>query len=664
MVTISTSRLQRLSISNYGSRMLPRCLVILRRLTATHLVAALAITNGWPTTFAAETGTVPNLVVSSFDLGTVDQVRATAQELTEELNSQEWCSAKPLAAARVWNEVPSGVDAREWLSIVTVGYGNQAEAYALMFDGPHGTARLIAHTPNPKGTKSGLPFWYSPFVTLLNGFRGGYATSSSAPSAVRPLRIELREVAAATEAKIADKPGFGDALTVGRERIVPPLKAVALAAACDAGWSPTLSLAAPPAIFSRAVVEVQVLDQACRFRITFSHNGAESVVAKERVPWEEFHDQLTALFRAPLGDERIHDFVRLSPARVALLAAHADRVAYLVDNELAALDVSTGREAWRLRIPKGPATAPKRLERYTVSPSIGGAPRLIRWTKSLAEIAWADGKEMPLAPVAVATSWAFDVDDKSGVVAAAGERLVRYVGGKEAWSSPEASPITTQPKIVGDRVVAGNERGDLFAVALADGKLLWRVKLAGRAAGPITQAGSLALVFSPQDETLAAIDPLDGSTKWRFAAGDRLLQPPLEHAGRILIVTKQNRIVAIEPQSGSILAETTRPTWIVGLEIVGQEGTQRLALLELDGNGVLLDDALKPIWEVRLASRPTGRPAIISMPVTWASTEKAPSADDLLATITADAVKRQPFFLMTDADGFLYRISPLGTKQP
>ncbi|MCE9606368.1 MAG: PQQ-binding-like beta-propeller repeat protein [Planctomycetia bacterium] len=589
--------------------------------------------------------------------------------MAAELNAQEWCSAKPLATARVWNEVPAGVDPKQWLSIVTVGYGNQAEAYALMFDGPQGTARLIAHAPNPKGTLSGVPHWYSPFVTLLNGFRIGYGAAS--PSAPLPLQIEFREVVVANAAKIADKPGFGDALTVGREKIVPPLKAITLAAACSAGWSPTLSSASSQPIPARAVVEIQVLDQACRFRVTFSQEGSESVIVKERVPWEEFHEQLTALFRLPLGDKRIHDFVRLAPARVALLAANGNRLAYLVDDELAALDAATGREAWRIRIPKAPAAGAKRIEQYVVSPGAndtvrgtnGTEPRLFRWTKSLAEIAWTDGKETPLAPVAVAANWAFDVDDKSGAVTVAGARLTRYIAGKEVWGATETSPITTQPKIDGDRVVAGNERGELFALALADGKPLWRVALAGSVAGPITKAGGLRLVFSPKEETLSAIDPRDGSTKWRFAAGDRLLQPPLEHAGRVLVVTKQNRIVALDPQTGSILVETTRPTWIVGVEIVVQDGAPRPALLDLDGKAVLLGDDLKPKWEVRLASRPTGRPVVTSLPVTWTQPEKAPSAEDLVAAIAADSVQRQTFFLTTDADGFLYRLSPPGAKQ-
>jgi outer membrane protein assembly factor BamB len=628
----------------------------------TSLVVALVT----PSATIATDAVPPKFVISSFDLGTVPQVRATAAELATELNAAEWCAAEPNATAKLWHEVPAGVDPKQWISVVTVGYAKQAEAYAFMFDGPQGAARLVAHAPNPQGTLRGAPHWYAPFVKLLNGFRIGYA--QPAPSSP-PLQLEIREVAAPAAAAVAgNKPGFDDALTIGPEKIVPPLKAILLAAACRGGWSPTFAAASPSSAASsstasRAVVELQVLDQACSFQIKFTHEGTESVVTKDRVPWEEFHDQLVSLFRLPLGDKSVRDLLRLAPGRVELLVAAGDRLAYLVDDELAALDTATGREAWRLRIPQSPVARTKKIERYVVRRDpADGRPRLFRWTKTLAEISLLDGSETPFAPTPTVTGWSFDVDGKSGAITSDGAKLTRYVAGKEVWSATETSPLTAGPIIAGDRVLAATDRGELFALALSDGKPLWRVKSPQPIVGSITPLGPMLLAFSPGDETLSAVDPQDGATKWRFAAGDMLLQAPFVHAGRLIVVTKQNRIAALDPTSGSLLAETTRPTWLVGVESVLVDKSPQLAIVDLNGRAALLNDQLQPSWQAQLASRPTGRPALLRMPAFWRTNAKSEPKNELLAAVEADSVPQQTFFLTTDADGFLYKLALPETK--
>lgn len=532
---------------------------------------------------AGETVSRPRFVVSSFDLGTVPQVKATAAELVAELTADEWCTAEAKASAK-WNEVPLGVDPKQWVSVVTVGYGNRADAYALMFDGPQGSARLIAHTPNPKGTLRGVPYWYSPFVKLLNGFRVGYAAPPPPPASSPPLFIQVREVAAPTKIAVGNKPTLDEARTIDPEKVLPPLKALLLATACEAGWAPAFVPEALGHIGSLSLVEVevQVLDQACSFTFRFTHAGRSLKIVKERVSWEEFHDQLTALFRLPLDDKHIHDFVRLGAGRVELLAAHGDRIAYLVDDELAALDTATGREAWRIRIPQPVGARTKKIEQYAVRRDASdGRPRLYRTSGKPAEIAWADGKEL-LVP------------------------------------NLPAEPIAT--------------------------------------------VGDLQFVFDPADETLTALEGKGRATKWRFAAGDRLFQPPQEFAGQVLVVTKQNRIVLLDPASGKVTAETTRPTWIVGVDVVKHHGVLNLAVTDLDGNAVLLGDGLQTVWQAKIPTRPTGRPAVVLMPAVFQKPAAAPGGDDLLTAIAADATKPQEFFVLTDADGFMYRLTLPGRK--
>jgi outer membrane protein assembly factor BamB len=587
----------------------------------------------------------PEFVLSGFDLGAVDQVRPNATELAAELAAQGWCTAKGVAKTTgEWSEVPAGVDPDKWVSVVTVGFGNRAEAYAFQFTGPNRAARLVAHVSHRKRWTPSGDRWLPPFTNLLDGFHIAYTEAQKAP----PLPALQLEVVLATP-KNAE-----EALTVPPEKVFPPVRAIATAAACVAGWSPTTQRAD-----ARARVEVRVRDQACDFRVTFTQGGKDAVLNRERVPWEEFHDQLAVLLSLPTRST-VADFVRPSPEGVTLLGVEAGRIVCVVDDELTALDAATGAEAWRLRVPQA-KTGPKRVERYAARRDAAGKLRLFRTTTALAEVAVADGAITQLAPAAVV---AFDVGSDGEVVAVQGAKLVGYTRGKEAWSVPTPEPITAGPRLESDRVLFGNGRGELVALSRADRRELWRVTLGKQLTGPVIAAGAIRLAFSADDETLFAVDPKDGSVKWKFAAGDALVQPPIEHDGEVVVVTKGNRVARLDPATGAVVVEAKWPTWVVSAEPVTVGGQSRLAVGDVSGRVVLLNRDLKRTWEASLGTRATGRVAVVSAPPVWKGKPRPAKGgpDDLLDAIAADAAGAKPFLLATDGRGFLFKLTTEGTR--
>jgi outer membrane protein assembly factor BamB len=608
----------------------------------------------WAVVVSAADPALPQFAVSAFDLGAVDQVAPQAAGIAAELNAAEWCNAEPQSAGGEWNQVPSGVDSSRWLSVVTVGFGKQADAYVFQFNGPGGAARLAAHLPHRKRYSNGAEQWFPPFERLLRVFHANYVNSE--PTSPVPLQLEIVEApeTGAPAPVLSGDAGLDDSLTLPAKKVLPPLRAIITAAACVAGWAPTQRPAA-----AQARVEVRVLDRACSFRITLNRDGREATYSRERVPWEEYHEQLALLFRLPMLGGKVVDFVRPNPGKVEVLDVEGNRIVCLVDDELAALDPN-GQEAWRLRLPQSKAPgAVKKVERYTTRRDAAGKLRLFRWSTALAEIALADGRLVPLAPAAPSVSAAFDVDTRGEAVLAQDGRLSLFAAGKPVWSLTESSPVQCGPRLEPDRVLFGNERGELVAVSRADHRELWRVNGGGRLWGEIAAAGALRLAFSNEDETLVAFAPQDGSVKWRFPAGDVLVQPPFEHQGAVVVVTKQNRIVRLAPESGAVLQETKLPAWIVCVRAMEIGKQNVLAVSDSSGRLQLLGPDLKLVWEVATGARLTGRPVLAQLRTRWKVPAKAAkgSSEEMLENLAAETDGTQPFLLSSDTGGFVYKIS-------
>ncbi len=599
----------------------------------------------------AGTGNKPQFLVSAFNLGTVDQIPPTVESVLEGLNGSEWSSAAAQVSRQEWNEVPQGVDPAHWLSVVAVGFGKQAEAYVFQFNRADGGARLLAHYAHRKRLSQGSERWFQPTPQLLGVLQNHFARGGG-PEGV-PLQLEIVE---ATGAGAADSAGFEEALSLPPHVVLPPVKAIVTAAACSQGWAPTQKPAA-----ARAKMEVRVLDRACSFRLTLEREGRQSIFTKERVPWEEFHEQLSVLFRWPGLSPAVVDFTRLNPREVELLDSDAARTFALIEGELAALDPN-GQEVWRLRSIKGKTAVPlKKPDFFSVRREDSGKLRLFGWGASLVEISPADGKVTALAPEApVGSAPTFDADSAGEVVVAREGRVAFFSAGKERWSTTETVPVQCGPRLEGDRVVFGNERGELVALARADGKPLWRVEAGGRLWGRIAAAGALRLAFSNEEETLLAFDPRDGKVQWRFAAGDALVQPPFVHENALVLATKNNRVVRLVPESGALQAEAKLGAWILGVRPFSAGKSGLLLVGDASGRLTALDAALKPVWEASSGARNTGAPVLAQLRPQWKQPPKKNprgSSEEMLENLAAETDGLLPFLLCSDSKGFLYKIS-------
>ncbi len=594
----------------------------------------------------------PSFLVSSFNLGTVDQVPPTAEIVAESLTGSEWCTAKVVASRGEWNQVPPGVAPEQWISVVSVGFGKQAEAYIFQFNRADGGARLRAHFPHRKRISNGAERWFQPAPQLcaaLHSELNGRREDSGVP-----LTLEVVEEPSLGG---ANGEGFDEALLLPARTVLPPLKAIITAAACSQGWIP-MSQPSP----NRAKIEVRVHDRACSFRLTMESEGKNRVFSKDRVPWEEFQDQLSVLFRMPNLGPRVVDFARPYNSEVELLESEGNRTFFFNEGELSAIDTN-GQEVWRLHSLKGKGPAgskPRKPDFFAARRDDSGKLRLFAWGSALAEISQTDGTVTVLAPDTPAGATpTFDVDTAGHAVLARDRRVTLFLGGKEKWSVDEHCAVLCGPRLEGDRVLFGTDRGELIALALSDGRVLWRVQVGEQLRGDISSMAGLRFVFSGRQEMLFAVDPQDGSVRWRFKAGDAMVRAPFLFEGMLAVATKNNRVSLVRPETGSVEVQTQLDSWLVDARLVTVGRSVAIATSEASGRVALWDRNLNRLWESSTCARSMGRLVVARLRPQWRTQKKAAkgSTDEILEILSDESEGLLPFILTSDAKGFLFKMS-------
>lgn len=248
---------------------------------------------------------------------------------------------------------------------------------------------------------------------------------------------------------------------------------------------------------------------------------------------------------------------------------------------------------------------------------------------------------------------------------------VNIADGKKAWTVPTLGAIHSSANLAGEsgHVVFGNDGADIYCVAAADGKVIWK-KSAGDRVNSTPAIGWGAALVSGCDAKLRAIDVKTGDE--RFAADLGSLSPgsPVVLDDRIVVGTDQGRVVCLSPDGAKQLWEYTgvdedamvysSPAVSSGVAVVGARDRHVHAIDVKTGEG---------LWKFRTKGDVESSPAIAGGRVYVGSKDKKLYVLDLKTgkslwefnagkSITASPAIAGGVVIVGDTGGTLYCLEP------
>ncbi len=123
----------------------------------------------------------------------------------------------------------------------------------------------------------------------------------------------------------------------------------------------------------------------------------------------------------------------------------------------------------------------------------------------------------------------------------------------------ELQAIYGAPVVEGGNVYFAGYNGSVYAVAAADGKLLWEFKTGGPIIGGLALAGGSLFVAS-DDGKVYGLDPANGSLKLGpLTVGDSVWTAPLVAGSTLYVAANNGKLLALD-------TSTLRPVWDVPFE--------------------------------------------------------------------------------------------------
>lgn len=128
--------------------------------------------------------------------------------------------------------------------------------------------------------------------------------------------------------------------------------------------------------------------------------------------------------------------------------------------------------------------------------------------------------------------------------------LTSQVAARQAWnvSLPGGAGLGFQPVIVADTVYAADRRGHVVAIDAASGSARWRADLDQALIAGVGSDGRTTVVGA-RDGTLVALDE-SGHRKWTARLSAEAVSVPTVGMGLVLVRSSDNRIVALDVDSG------------------------------------------------------------------------------------------------------------------
>ena len=125
------------------------------------------------------------------------------------------------------------------------------------------------------------------------------------------------------------------------------------------------------------------------------------------------------------------------------------------------------------------------------------------------------------------------------------------ITGDVVWANDDINFVSSQPVFINNKVIFGSRNGNLYAVNLADGKIVWHTTLKQQKMYPSASKNSNRIIVA-NDRECYALDAADGTVKWTFTANEMLFSPPLIVGNTVYFGSCDTNIYALEANTGEL----------------------------------------------------------------------------------------------------------------
>jgi outer membrane protein assembly factor BamB len=228
--------------------------------------------------------------------------------------------------------------------------------------------------------------------------------------------------------------------------------------------------------------------------------------------------------RAPVAPPQpafpLHEDWRVEISQAAELAA---RMSLATDGEsvflapsadtLQALDAATGQERWRVTAAPGVLAARPGL-------------LVVKHPEGLVDgFDSRSGRAIWTLKTGIAGEVPPLVTERYVVLAGRGLALLDAASGEKLWSVRGLGRFTTSPLVVGPRILAGTEEGNLYCLDLATGKVLWSYRSNVAWVCPPVVDGDGRVLLGTSNGLLLGISLWSGQRLWQRRIGAETAQP-------------------------------------------------------------------------------------------------------------------------------------------
>lgn len=150
------------------------------------------------------------------------------------------------------------------------------------------------------------------------------------------------------------------------------------------------------------------------------------------------------------------------------------------------------------------------------------------------------------------------------------------------------------PAVDGDRIFVASENGEVMAINIADGELLWRVRTRENITGGVGADNGLVMLGT-EDAEVIVFDQADGSERWRARVTSEVLSPPQSNGDIVVLQTVDDKLIALDAESGErrwiyeanlpvlTLRGTSTPVFVSGAVVAGFSNGTLVAVNAADG---------------------------------------------------------------------------------